>query len=291
VPKLRLQQILRRIGIYDWLRESFAYDCYRCWRHGRPLRWRHNEFLFYRSLFGERSRGMLVFDVGAHRGQRTDVFLRLGARVIAIEPDPLNQRLLARRFSRNRYPGSPVTIVGKAASDANAVATMWVHAPGSGLNTLSRKWVQTLGRDVTRFGGIVEFAGGQQVETATLESLIDSLGTPHYIKIDVEGHEPSVLRGLRHAVPFISFEVNLPEFLPEGIECVGILASLADGGRFNWSGDLQTDVALTEWLAAPEFVCALRGCKEPSVEVFWKAPPVPAIAHSPSAKAEEAGSK
>jgi FkbM family methyltransferase len=221
---------------------------------------------------------MLIFDVGAHRGQRTDVFLHLGARVIAIEPDASNQRLLARRYCRNRSRENPVTVVGKAVSDANAVATMWVHAPGSGLNSLSSKWVLELGKDEGRFGCKVEFAGRQQVETTTLEALMNSFGIPDYIKIDVEGHEPSVLRGLRRPVAFLSFEVNLPEFLAEGLECVEILGRLAEGGRFNWSGDCQGGFALAEWLAGAEFASVLRGCKEASVEVFWRTPPIASIA-------------
>jgi FkbM family methyltransferase len=274
VTNTKIQDILRRIGIYDRLRESFAYDCYRHWRYGRPIRWRRNELLFYKALFGNRPPGMLVFDVGAHRGQRTDVFLQMGARVIAIEPDAANQRLLAGRYSRGRLRSASVTVVGKAVSDGGSGATMWVHAPGSGLNSLSPKWVQTLGRDDSRFGRKVEFAGRQQVETTTLESLINEFGVPHYIKIDVEGHEPGVLRGLRRPVPFLSFEVNLPEFLPEGIECVEILGRLSMGGRFNWSADCQGGVALAEWLPGAEFGSALRACRETSVEVFWTAPPV-----------------
>ncbi|HXQ81468.1 MAG TPA: FkbM family methyltransferase [Opitutaceae bacterium] len=271
--KRRIQLILRRIGIYDRLRETLAYDCYRYWRDGRPIGWRRNELLFYRALFGSQPPGMLIFDVGAHRGQRTKVFLQLGARVVAIEPDPSNQRLLAGRFSRDSSLGGPVTVVGKAVSESSTGATMWVHAPGSGLNSLSRKWVQALGQDDKRFGSRVEFAERRQVETTTLEALMNSFGVPHFIKIDVEGHEPGVLRGLRRPVPFLSFEVNLPEFLPEGLECIEILGRLAEGGRFNWSSDCQAAPALTEWLAAPQFASALRGCRETSVEVFWRTQP------------------
>ncbi len=270
VIKTKIQHILRRIGIYDRARESFAYDCYRCLRHGRPFRWRRNEVLFFRSLFVTRPQDMLVFDVGAHRGQRTGVFLQLGARVIAIEPDASNQRLLNRRFARNRLRRSRVTVVGKAVSDANSVATMWVHAPGSGINSLSPKWVQTLGRDDGRFGGTVEFPGSEQVETTTLESLISTFGIPYYIKVDVEGHEPSALRGLGRPVPFLSFEVNLPEFLAEGLDCVEILSRLAGGGRFNWYSEGSGGLAMSEWLPGAEFALAMRVCKERSIEVFWR---------------------
>lgn len=269
----KIRHILRRMGAYDRLRESLAYDCYRFFRHGRPIRWRQNEVRFYRSLFGSLPAGALVFDVGAHRGQRTDVFLQLGARVIAIEPDPSSQRLLARRFPGGQDSGRPVTVVGKAASDASSIATMWVHAPGSGINSLSQKWVQLLGRDERRFGSTVEFAGRETVETTTLEALMVAYGVPHYIKIDVEGHEPSVLRGLGRPVPFLSFEANLPEFLPEGLEGVGILARLSGAGRFNWYSEGRGRLALAEWLPEAEFSAALKACRDDTVEIFWKNPP------------------
>lgn len=269
------------MGAYDRLRESFAYDCYRFLRHGRPIWWRQNELLLYRSLFGSLPGGALIFDVGAHRGQRTDVFLQLGARVIAIEPDPSSQRLLARRFPGDRYSEKPVTVVGKAASDTSSVATMWVHAPGSGINSLSQKWVQLLGRDERRFGGTVQFAGRETVETTTLESLINSFGAPHYIKIDVEGHEASVLRGLCRPVPFLSFEVNLPEFLAEGLEAVGILGRLSGSGRFNWFSEGLGGLALADWLPEAEFSAALGACGDDTVEVFWKN--APGAAASPQA--------
>jgi Methyltransferase FkbM domain len=160
--------------------------------------------------------------------------------------------------------------VGKAASEENSVATLRVHAPGSGLNSLSEKWVRMLAEDDKRFGSRQEFSGRQQVETVTLDSLISAYGVPHYIKVDVEGHEPSVLRGLRRPVELLSFEVNLPEFLAEGIECVGILGRQSAQGRFNYSPDCQGGLALPRWLAATDFTEALRAVREESVEVFWR---------------------
>jgi FkbM family methyltransferase len=262
------------MGLYDRMKESFAYDCYRCWRFGRPVRWRRRERLLYRSLFGREARQLLIFDIGAHRGQRTALFLGLGARVVAVEPDPRNQRILAGKFLGGFRP-RPLTLVPKAVSDTDAGATLWVHEAGSGLNSLSPKWVQTLGADETRFGRRLDFPGRQAVETTTLAALMESFGVPDYIKIDVEGHEPSVLRGLKRPVRFVSFEVNLPEFLPEGIEGIGTLDRLAEPGLFNWYGGWGTGLALPHWLPATAFIAALRECQESSVEVFWQ--PGPAL--------------
>ena len=188
--KRLLQRILRGLGLYDWFKEeSFAYDVYRRFKDGRPLGWRAREVRFYRGLLGQgRPDTLLIFDVGANRGQRTDVFLRLGARVVAIEPDEANLRRLARKY-QGRLRKRPVTIVGRAAGDAVGRGTLRVASPGSGLNTLSDKWVRTLAENPGKLGARVDFPGRQDVETTTLDALVASCGTPRYIKIDVEGHE------------------------------------------------------------------------------------------------------
>jgi FkbM family methyltransferase len=58
----------------------------------------------------------------------------------------------------------------------------------------------------------LEFARRKAVKTTTLEELILTHDLPFFVKIDVEGYEASVIRGLQRPVPFLSFEVNLPEF-------------------------------------------------------------------------------
>jgi transposase len=156
---------------------------------------------------------------------------------------------------------------------------MWIDKPGSAKNTLSQKWVETLKRDDRRFKQHLDFGQQTTVETTTLDKLIAEHGLPFFIKIDVEGHEPSVLRGLHSAVPYLSFEVNLPEFASEGQECVEILSRLAPAGKFNYArsnhqqGQVLQTCALRTWLAAPEFVPVLASCTESSIDVFWKSAP------------------
>lgn len=268
--KAILQRILRRLGLYVWFKEeSLAYDVYRFFKDGRPVTWRSREMRFYRSLLGNEPGQLLIFDVGANRGQRTGVFLRLGARVVAIEPDESNQRLLARRY---RAPARKraVAIVGKAVSDAVGQETLRVAHPGSGLNTLSEKWVRTLSDNPGKLGARVEYPGRRTVETTTLASLMESHGVPRYIKIDVEGHELSVIRGLPRPVPFVSFEANLPEFRAETAGCVEVLDSLSPNGRFNLCEDCYRGLSLKEWQSGPSIITILDGLGEKTVEVFWK---------------------
>ena len=149
---------------------------------------------------------------------------------------------------------------------------MWIDEPGSAKNTLNPKWVETLRTDSSRFGKSLEFGQKKEVETITLEELIRSQGLPFYVKIDVEGYEAVVLRGLRSPVRYLSFEVNLPEFRPEALECIELLENVAAHGDFNYAPDCQRGLALERWLSKKEFVDALNDCQEPCIEVFWKAP-------------------
>jgi FkbM family methyltransferase len=272
-PKLQIQKMLQRAGVYHRLRTSSIQDLY--WQiAGRH--WiiaREKQLDFYRRLLSELRPGDLIFDIGANEGFKADLFLRLGARVVAIEPDETNQSILRERFVRYRLVRRPLVIVGKAVSDKSTLETMWIDGPGSAVNTLSQKWATTLkanrARQTYRHCGL-DFARHKIIETTTVEQLISAHGVPIFIKIDVEGYELNVIRGLQRPVPYLSFEVNLPEFRSEGLQCVEILGRLAAAGIFNYAIDCEQGLALERWLSADEFLHVLGQCTENAIEVFWK---------------------
>ena len=267
-----LTSFVRESVLYRRLKASVIQDLY--WRlAGRH--WvdeRRREVDFYRSLLNGYRPGDLIFDVGANVGAKVDIFLRLGARVIAVEPDEMNQKVIRDKFLRYRLVPKPVSIVGKAVSDRNTIETMWVDAPGSAVNTMSPKWVDSLRSNKASFvhghGGL-NFVNTKSVETVTLDELISRYGKPFFLKIDVEGYEVNVLRGLSVQIPFVSFEVNLPEFRLEGIECIGILARLAPGGQFNYAVDCQSGLVLPRWLSCEEISRELNSCHSRTIEVFY----------------------
>jgi FkbM family methyltransferase len=256
---------LRGTALYWRLKTSTVRDVYRRVAGDAGLRARDAEVSFYRTHLQGFQPGDLIFDVGASIGDKTDVFLRLGARVVAVEPDEYAQGALRSRFTRWRVRPKPVAIDRHAVSDTEVPQTMWIDAPGSALNTLAPKWAAAL-RD-GRLDQALTFDSTRTVPSTTLDRLIDQHGRPLFIKIDVEGHERHVIRGLTQTVPYVSFEVNLPEFRDEGISCIEHLDLLA-GGTFNYTADCRR-LALPRWMRAPEAISALEACREGSVEVFW----------------------
>jgi len=265
-----VQSLLKRVGIYERLKTSFVYDLY--WRivDDRYINARRKEVESYRDLLEGFQSGDLILDIGANDGTKANIFLRLGARVVAVEPDEHNQEVLRQRFLSYRLFKKPVTIVGKAVSDRNAVETMWINAPGSWMNTLNRKWVETLKDDSTRFGTSLEFGQQREVNTVTIEDLFKEHGLPFFVKIDVEGYEVNVLRGLRQAVQYLSFEINLPEFKSEGLQCIELLESVSSDGEFNYAVDLCRGLSLKKWLRVEEFLPVFHERTEKCIEVFWR---------------------
>ena len=265
--------MLKSAGLYHRLRASSIHDLYRRVADKDWILARDRQIDFYRRLLPELRHGDLIFDVGANEGFKTDLFLRMGARVVAMEPDETNQLILQEKFVKFRLARRPVVIVGKAVSDKNTTESMWIDGPGSAVNTLSQKWATTLSGNKTRhaydhFG--LDFVQHRTVETTTLEELIAVYGRPLFIKIDVEGYELNVIRGLRHPVPYLSFEVNLPEFRPEGLQCVSLLGSLAVNSKFNYAVDCERGLALERWLTSSEFLQVLEQCADSTIEIFWK---------------------
>jgi FkbM family methyltransferase len=270
--KQTLQKVLGRLGLHQRAKASWVYDLY--WSVADPqiIEDRSSEVAFYRNLLDGFRPGDLIFDVGANLGYKSDIFFRLGAKIVALEPDEKCRRILKEKFLSYRIRSKPLVIVDKAVSDRSSVQTMWVEEAGSAMNTLSEKWAEALRSDETRFGQKLNFGQWKQVETISIEQLISTYGSPFFIKIDVEGHELNVLRGMRRPVPYVSFEVNLPEFRLEGLECVRVLEDLAGDGRFNYTSDCKRGVILKDWVGASEFSDVLRSCTDKSIEVLWKTP-------------------
>ena len=145
----------------------------------------------------------LVFDVGAHVGDRISAFRRKGARVLALEPQRLLAGWLRARFALDRN----VTIIQAAAGAAEGHATMLVNRSNPTVTSLSEGFVE--GTEGAEGWEGQDWDGRAETRLTTLDRLIARHGVPDFIKIDAEGYEAEVLRGLTREVPALSFEVTM----------------------------------------------------------------------------------
>lgn len=268
-PPFRVGRLLHGSAIYRHLRYSKGpYQLYLRLINRGALEAGRAERLFYRKLLAGLKPSCLIFDIGANRGFKTEVFLDLEAQVVAVEPDRSNAELLRWRFKRK-----PVWVVEKAVSDCSKVAAFHVLNDASAKNTLSGKWKNALeASGEARFGEPHRYSNTYPVQTTTLDELISTFGLPSFVKIDVEGLELEVLRGLHQKIPFMQFEVNLPEFRGEALESISVLEALDPGVRFNYSVGKKLALEAERWLTAPELRSFLNrsGCSftRRALEVF-----------------------
>lgn len=144
--------------------------------------------------------GDLVFDVGAHVGDRTAAFRALGARVVAVEP----QRRLAMTLRLIHGRDRDVIVRRTALGAAEGTADLRVNSANPTVATLSEDFLAATS-GATGWEGQV-WDGAETVPVTTLDALIAAHGAPSFVKIDVEGHEPDVLAGLAAPPPALSFE-------------------------------------------------------------------------------------
>ena len=222
------RDFLKKRGYYEYLRYSFFFTLYTRLFKRQVIRDHRKEVDFYRSFLPHNA---LIFDIGAYDGHKTAAFLELADRVVCCEPDKHNFRTLQVRFRNFR---SRVFLENKALSDDSGTATYYVHHAGSAFNTLNPKWKQILeAGGESRWNENIQFSDQVSVSLTTLDQLILQYGHPGFIKIDVEGYELAVLKGLSQKVPFLSFEYFLPDCKTELLQCLQHLHQLDSAVTFN----------------------------------------------------------
>jgi FkbM family methyltransferase len=169
--------------------------------------------------------GDLVFDIGAHVGNHTGCLARLGARVVAIEPQPRFASWLRWLFRGERR----VAVVETALGAQPGKASLYPSPRTPTVASLSADWIAAVG-SASSFAR-VRWEAPLDVPVTTLDALIGQYGLPRLCKIDVEGFEAEILRGLSQPIPLLSFEF-VPAAISIACEAVGLLAALGPY-RFN----------------------------------------------------------
>ena len=181
--------------------------------------WRRRRMeAFYRQFV---KAGDLAFDIGAHVGNRVRVFRRIGARVIAVEPQP--DFVAVMRLLYGRDPGVFLEANGVAAEPGEGRLHLSTRTPT--VSTFADSWIDDVQID-SRFQR-VRWDSVISVPLVSLDELIARHGEPQFCKIDVEGFEYEVLRGLSEPLAALSFEY-IPVAVNRAIACVDRISALGD---------------------------------------------------------------
>ena len=140
---------------------------------------------------------MLLFDIGANRGDAVLAGLEQGYKVIALEPAP---RIFAELVKNFIY--SPKVIPLKfAVSNKDYKQVKFYEAVEDGLSTLNKEWLTA---------ETMPYAGKEfrtiKATTITLDTLVELYGEPDLVKIDFEGAEWSVFKGMTKQHGKLTFE-------------------------------------------------------------------------------------
>jgi FkbM family methyltransferase len=183
--------------------------------------------------------GDLVFDIGAHVGNQSRCLAGLGAKVVAVEPQPELGRWLRWLFRSDPR----VTVVGAAVGDQAGTASLYPSPRTPTVATLSAGWIEAVGR--TSAFARVRWEAPVQVPVTTLDALIADHGLPRFCKIDVEGYEARILRGLTQPIALLTFEY-VPAAIDIACEAVALLTALGPY-RFNLTIGERRDFRWPEW--------------------------------------------
>jgi FkbM family methyltransferase len=182
--------------------------------------------------------GDLVFDVGANLGNYSEALRDVGAIVVAVEPDPRNVKILRRRLESEN-----VHIEQCALGRTEGTAKLRVALDRDDVSTLSDQWAENTN---------AHWQGTVEVQLRTLDSIANLYGVPKYVKVDAEGYDAEVLRGMSFRPQIVSFEF-LSRDLKIAQACIGLLREWS----FNFVIEERSRFELSRWVKSDEIFTAI----------------------------------
>lgn len=219
--KYRIMKVKGIINIESvWRRSLKALGYYYIWLFYKEKTNPTEKMLQMRALYSDFvKQGDLCFDIGANMGSRVNSFLALGAKVIALEPNKECIRELEKV-----YKNYPLTLVQKGVGAVNEVKEFYI-ASNTLMSSFSKEWIDTMRQKHKKD----RWDNVEQIEIITLDTLIEKYGKPDFIKIDTEGFEQEVLKGLSTPIKALSFEYTLPDPQKKALECLSLVDKLYSG--------------------------------------------------------------
>jgi FkbM family methyltransferase len=151
----------------------------------------------------------LVIDIGANVGNTVEQFLMISEKVICFEPNPALVKHLNNRFFKR-----PVVVDGRGVSNLKGKQIFKISNANT-ISTFSEDWINN-----SRFSDSYNWGRTVEVDTITLDGIIDEYGIPDYIKIDIEGYEYEVLTSFSKLLPNTIFAFEWAEEQKEKINLI-----------------------------------------------------------------------
>lgn len=242
----KLKAFLKKIGVfkyYMYIKRKLFLD--------RKLRKieaanRQNRLNMYKEYI---STGDLCFDVGANIGNRTEIFLQLGAKVVAVEPQESCAAILENKF------GAKIHLEKTGLGAEKGEMEMFI-ADESTISTLSSEFIEKTKNNKFKNNS---WNSKVIIPITTLDDLVLKYGLPAFCKIDVEGFEAEVLKGLSTPIPKLSFEYNVPELSGNIQFCLAYLNNLSKDYVYNYCVGESMKPALTNWQTFEQFKVTTSG--------------------------------
>ena len=203
----RLHDLLNNHGLQGLWRSYFIYHCI-------PFRYLQS-WNFYHTIIGH---GSIVWDIGAHLGNRSRVWLNLGADVTAFEPHPACAALLENWFGSCPRFNLRRCALGSEAGEK----ILYLSDVHPTLSSVSADWVSRMEKH-PRFERI-KWNRQLRIEIVSAESEVRRRRLPEFVKIDVEGSERDVLEGFKELPRALCFEF-LPADRQNAFGCISFLES------------------------------------------------------------------
>jgi FkbM family methyltransferase len=146
-------------------------------------------------LVNTRKHKDLIYDIGMHKGEDAEFYLRKGFRVIAFEADPDWVRTCRRRLKEFIAQGQ-LTIIEGAILDLDAIdagqkkVQFYKNDQCSVWGTIRADWAERNARLGTSSSTI-------EVDAVDFAGVIQERGVPHFMKIDIEGCDMVCIKALR----------------------------------------------------------------------------------------------
>lgn len=141
----------------------------------------------------------LIYDIGLHDGRDTAHYLKEGARVVAVEANPVMCAAGEKNFGDFIRAGQ-LTIVNRGIAERKGQLEFWVCDDESEWSSFHR---EIASRNGARHHAIT-------IDCVPIMDLIGQFGVPEYMKIDIEGSDRVCIAGLtQSAAPaYISIEMD-----------------------------------------------------------------------------------